>query len=150
MNIIMNDDSLVSVAQLREFSKTLKGAKFKSKDKKEAYEWVGNTLGKFRYFGQTKKNKGLIKKYIMQMTGYSAGNVDKLIARKKKFGRVFVCERTQHSFETFYTVEDIALLANVCNLYMGQNAKAIKKVLHDMSEVYGNDKFERLAHISVV
>lgn len=149
MNIIMNDDSLVSVAQLNEFHKTLKGAKFKSKDKREAYEWVGKTLGKFHYFSETKKNKGLIKKYIIQMTGYSAGNIDKLIARKKKFGRVFVCERTQHKFPIFYTVSDISLLADLCNRYQGQNAKAIKHVLKDQSEKFGDTRFERLSHISV-
>lgn len=51
----MNDDSFVSVAQLREFAKLENCAKFKSINKKETYEWVDRTLGKFHYFGETKK-----------------------------------------------------------------------------------------------
>lgn len=144
----MNDDSLVSVAQLREFAKLGNGAKFKSKDKKEAYEWVEKTLIKFHYLSETKKNKGIIKRYIVSMTGYSEGNVDKLISRKRHKKKVFLVERTQNTFNTFYTKEDIALLAEVVNVYRGQNGNAIRRVLYEMSEVYGDAKFERLSRIS--
>ena len=93
----MNDDNIISVAQLSEFARLVKGVKFKSNNKEDVYEWVGKTLGKFRYFGETKRNKGIIKNYIMQMTGYSGGNVDKLIARKKDSEKVFLKERTQNT-----------------------------------------------------
>jgi len=145
----MDDDNLVSVAQLKEFAKLTNGAKFKSKDKKETYEWVDKTLGKFRYRNETKKNRGIVKKYIINMTGYSEGAVDKMIARKKEIGKVFLKERTQNTFETFYTREDIALLAETVNAYRGQNGQAIKKVLYEMNEVYGDVRFERLARLSV-
>jgi hypothetical protein len=144
----MNDDSLVSVAQLQEFAKLRNSAGFKSNDTKEAYAWVGKALGKFRYFSESKKNKGIIKKYISTMTGYSLGNVDKLIARKKQLGAVRLKERTQNTFETFYTNEDIVLLAKVVNVYRGQNGQAIKKVLGEMYTLYQDDRFERLAHLS--
>lgn len=145
----MNDDSLISVAQLKQFAKLQDGAKFNSKDKKEAYKWIGATLGKFRYFSETKKNKGIIKNYIGTITGYSEGNIDKLIARKKQFGKVFIKERTQNTFASFYTNEDVALLAKVVNAYRGQNGQAIRKVLCEMSEVYKDERFERLARLSV-
>lgn len=149
MTITMNDDSIVSVAQLSEFAKFAKKAKFKSNNKKEAYEWVGKTLGKFRYHSETKKNKGIIKSYIIGATGYSSDNVDKLIARKKKFGQVFLKERTQHVFPRLYTKKDISLIAEVCNMYRGQNGYALKKVFYDMYNRYEDFKFERLSHISV-
>ena len=80
---------------------------FKSNDKKEAYTWVGKTLGKFYYFSESKKNKGIIKSYVINMTGYSSGNVGKLIAKKKQLGVLRLGERTQNTFATFYTNEDI-------------------------------------------
>lgn len=144
----MNDDSLISVAQLKEFARLRNSTQFKSNDKKETYAWIGKTLGKFHYFSETKKNKGIIKNYIINITGYSSGNVDKLIARKKKLGAVRLKERTQNIFETFYTNEDIVLLAKVVNVYRGQNGQAIKKVLGEMYDLYGDDRFERLSHIS--
>lgn len=144
----MNDDSLISVAQLCEFAKLQNCAKFKSSNKKEAYAWIDKTLSKFKYLKETKKNKGVIKKYIINMTGYSGDNIDKLIARKRKTKKVFLKKRTQNKFETFYTREDIALLAKVVNAYQGQNGCAIKKVLFDMSNVYEDERFGRLSHIS--
>lgn len=144
----MNDDSVVSVAQLQEFAKLKNSANFKSNDKKETYAWIGKTLGKFHYYRESKKNRGIIKKYISIMTGYSSGNVDKLIARKKKLGAVRLKERTQNTFETFYTTEDIVLLAKVINVYRGQNGQAVTKVLSEMYTLYNDDRFERLAHLS--
>src|SRR3989338_9721732 len=99
MTMEMNDDHLVSVAQLKEFVKLQNSAKFKSKsNKKETYEWIGRTLGRFRYRTLKKKDKGIVKKYLIRMTGYSEGTIDKLIARKKKTGCIVPKGRTQNTF----------------------------------------------------
>lgn len=146
----MNDDHLVSIAQLKEFSKLVNSAKFSSNSSKvETYRWIDTTLGKFRYFYLKKKDKGIVKKYIMNMTGYSEGAVDKLIARKKKFGRILVKERTQYSFQRFYEPSDISLLAEVANITLNQNGRALKEMCKSMNEDYADIRFERLAHISV-
>ena len=101
----MIDDHLLSVSQLEELVKFGRCVKFNSNNKKETYEWVGRTLGKFHYFSESKKNRGIIKNYIIVMTGYSEGQTDKFIAMKKKFGRIFVRERTQHSFPRKYEAD---------------------------------------------
>lgn len=150
MTIEMNDDHLVSVAQLREFAKLSNSAKFKSNSSKvETYKWVEKTLGKFRYFSLEKKDKSIVKKYIMGMTGYSEGTVDKLIARKKKIGRIIVKERTQNRFVTFYEPRDILLLADVNNFTLHQNGRALKEMCKSMYNDFNDLRFENLAHISV-
>lgn len=146
----MNDDHLVSVAQLREFAKLSNSAKFKSNSSKvETYKWVEKTLGKFRYFSLKKLDRGIIKKYVMNMTGYSEGAVDKLIAKKKKFGRIIVKERTQNSFVTFYEPRDISLLADVNNITLHQNGRALKEMCKSMYNDFNDLRFEKLARISV-
>jgi len=150
MTIEMNDDHLVSVAQLREFAKLSNSAKFKSNSSKvETYKWVEKTLGKFRYFSLKKLDRGIIKKYVMNMTGYSEGAVDKLIAKKKKFGRIIVKERTQNSFVTFYEPRDISLLADVNNITLHQNGRALKEMCKSMYNDFNDLRFEKLARISV-
>ncbi|MDP3745870.1 MAG: transposase family protein [Phenylobacterium sp.] len=149
MTISMQDNSLVSVAQLREFVKLSKGAVFQSTDRSEAYEWIGRTLGKFRYFSETKKNKGIIKRYIIMMTGYSETQIDRLIRRKKEIGLVIQRERTQPTFPRIYLPQDIALLAQVDAAEAYRNGKATKKTFADMYGVYGDVRFERLSKISV-
>jgi transposase InsO family protein len=149
MTLGMNDDNVVSIAQLREFLKLSQGAKFNSTDRKEAYEWTGRTLTKFLYSRLRKKDKSAVKEYIITMTGYSETQADRLIHRKKKWGRVVAKKRTQPSFKRVYTKEDIALLAEVDNAEGRRTGGALKKTLSDMFHVYGDKKFERLSAISV-
>jgi hypothetical protein len=150
MTLNMNDDHLVSIAQLKEFSKLTNSAKFKSNDSKgETYEWIGRTLGRFGYFSLRKKERSIVKGYVMVMTGYSDGAIDKLIARKKEFGCIVPKERTQNSFVKFYEGEDIELLAEVSNVTLNQNGYALKEMCKSMYTDFGDNRFEKLSHISV-
>lgn len=145
----MNDESITSLAQLREFVKLSQCAEFKRiTGKAKTYEWIGRILSKFRYQSETKKNRNIIKEYIKSISGYSDSQIDRLIRRKKDTGRVFVKERTQNSFEKFYEVSDIKLLADVASAFENPNGYALRQCLQDMYRVYGDDKFERLSHIS--
>lgn len=149
MTIGMNDDNVVSIAQLREFLKLSKGAKFTSSNRKEAYEWIGKTLGKFRYFRESKKNRGVIKEYIRTLTGYSDSQLDRLIVRKRTTGWVFEKERTQPVFWRRYLPEDIALLVLLDNAEGQRTGGALKKTLFDMFHLYRDDRFARLSGISI-
>ena len=140
---------MVSIAELKEFVKLSNHTRFRSTDRAEAYEWIGRTLGKFRYFGLSKKEKGIVRQYLRAMTGYSDTQLDRLIARKKAWGRIAPKERTQPTFPRVYTIEDIARIAEVDNAEGRRNGHALAKTLRDMYQVYSDRRFERLAHISV-
>ena len=145
----MDDNHIISVSQLTELVKFGKCVKFNSNNRQQTYEWIGRTLGRFHYFSESKKNRGIIKNYIVAMTGYSEGQADKLIAMKKKFGRIFVRERTQHTFPRKYDASEVALLADSASLLNHPNGKAVKQMMRDMYHVYGDNRFEKLQHISV-
>jgi hypothetical protein len=83
------------------------------------------------------------------MTGYSNNTVDKLIARKKEFGKIFVKERTQNTFQTFYQTRDIGLLADVSNVTLNQNGHALRAMCRSMYYDFNDLRFEKLANISV-
>lgn len=150
MTIGMNDETIVSVAQLRELIKLSESAVISREEGTEkVYAWVGDVLGRFRYFGEMKRNKSIIKQYLAVFSTYSDAQIDRLIARKKRYGRVFLKERTQPCFTRVYTPEDIALLAEVDNAEGRRTGGALKKTLADMFRVYGDRRFERLSKISV-
>jgi len=149
MTINMNDDRIVSIAQVKEFLKLSRGARFSRKDKGEAYDWIGRTLSKFRYASESKKNRGAVRAYVRTMTGYSDGQLDRLIARKKETGRVYAKKRTQPTFPRIYTPEDISLISELDNAESRRTGGAVKKTLADMYHVYGDKRFKRLANISV-
>lgn len=144
----MKDDSINNVTQLKEIVK-LNNIKFKSENREETYSWIDKNLRKLHYFKENRKHKGIIKKYLMNMTGYSESNIDKLISRRKEQGEIKMLERTQHKFPKKYIREDIVLLAEVVNAYRGQNGCTIKKICKEMFEIYKDNKFERLSKISV-
>lgn len=145
----MDDNHIISVSQLIELVKFGKCVKFNSHNKDQTYEWIGRTLGRFRYFSESKKSKGIIKNYIVIMTGYSDDQIKKLIARKKKTGKVFLMERTQHTFPKKYEASDVALLADTTSALNHPNGKAVKQTMKDMYHIYGDSRYERLKQISV-
>src|SRR3989338_11593947 len=98
MTLNMNDSHITSIAQLRELLKVTTRVEFKSKNKKETYEWIGKTLGRFHYFGLKKKDKSIIKRYIMAMTGVSDAQLTRLIQRKKEKGVVTLSSTKRHRF----------------------------------------------------
>ena len=145
----MKDDHIFSVSQLKEIVKMGSFVKFNSNNKEETYKWINNILGRLRYFSETKGNKGIIKEYMVIMTGYSPDQINKLIKRKKDTGRVFLRERTQHVFPTKYEACDIAVLAEISDINEHPNGKSLKKIIDDMYHLYKDNRYERLIQISV-
>jgi transposase InsO family protein len=145
----MNDDSVVSMAQLSELIKLGNSATFIRNNQEDAYAWISTTLGKFRYFRESKKHRSIIKEYIRSMTGYSDAQVNRLIAQKKQTGRIAKGERTQPTFPRIYTADDIALIAEVDNAEQRRSGGAVRKTFLDMHTVYGDTRFKRLSKISV-
>jgi len=85
----------------------------------------------------------------MQLSGYSRQQITRLISQYRKSGRIRRRQRTVKGFERKYTPDDIQLLAMVDRLVddvSGTTTKAYCKRAH---EVFGDQRFVRLADISV-
>lgn len=145
----MNDDHVMSMAHLREFLKLSNSAVFSSNNVVESYQWIEKTLSRFRYTKLKKREKSMVKRYIMRMTGYSETQIDRLIARKKEQGVIVLQKRTQPTFQRIYTTSDITLLLGVDNAEGRRTGGALRQTCHDMFHVYGDKRFERLAKISI-
>ncbi len=84
MTIQMDDSHIVSITQIKEFLKLNNSIQFKSVSKKERNQWLEQVIIRLRYFRLRKKDKTLVKKYIMRITGLSDSQLTRLIARKKE------------------------------------------------------------------
>jgi hypothetical protein len=94
----MNDSHIISIAQVKEFLKVAKNIEFQTSSRQEKYSWIGNVLLRFRYFSLRKKEKSILKKYLVKMTGYSDAQLGQLIAKKKKYGVIAAGKRARHRF----------------------------------------------------
>ena len=145
----MNDSHIVSIAQIRKFLQASQIIKFKGVSQKEKYAWMENTLNRFRYFSLRKKGKSAVKKYVMQMTGFSGSQLTRLVAKKKKTGKILVSSKRRNSFPTKYAPKDIALLIETDNNHERLSGPATKKIFVREYEMFKKNEYERLSQISV-
>ena len=125
----MDDSGIVTITQISSFLKTSALVTFKGVSRKDKYRWVENTLNKFRYFKLKKVDKGIIKNYLIQMTGFSPAQTGRLIKQKRKTGKVLVSSTRHNSFPTKYTPEDIARLVSTDNAHCRLSGRATKEIL---------------------
>lgn len=145
----MQDEAIVTISQLKEFSKlNNEGAKFIAENKQERNQWIEKVLAKFRYFSCRKKDKTIIKNYIARMTGLSKTRVKKIIQRKRKFGRISPYEIHRHKFQRKYFPADIALLAKTDNLHERMSGPAIKEIMEREYKIFGKQEYKNISNIS--
>jgi len=150
MLINMQDDNIVTISQLKEFSKlNNEGAKFTAENKEERNLWIEKVLAKFRYFSCKKKEKTTIKNYIARMTGLSKTRIKKMIARKKKIGRISPYEIHRHKFQRRYFPADIALLVKTDNLHERMSGPAVKEILEREYNIFRKPEYRNISKISV-
>lgn len=149
MTTIMNDSHMVSIPQIREFTKVVRGITFKGKTRKETYKWIEEVLSKFRYFGLKKKDKTIIKEYLIKLTGYSRAQMTRLIAKKKKVGKIVADTTGRHRFSKVYTAGDTALLIETDNAHGKLSGPATKKIFEREYKKFGNREYRNLKNISV-
>ena len=84
--IIMMKDNVKNLTDLNDFMKGNNDLGFYFTCKKDSYAWIESVLGRFDYFGFGKKQKGILKKYLIKMTGYTDRHIKRLIKRYGLFG----------------------------------------------------------------
>lgn len=149
MTLHMNDSHMVSIAQIKEFIKISRDIEFKAVSRKEKYAWIEEVLLRFRYFRLRKKEKAVVKKYLLEMTGFSDSQMTRLIAKKKNAGVIAATDLGRHRFPKKYTPEDTALLIETDKAHGRLSGNATKRIFERMHTIFKNDKFLRLKNISV-
>lgn len=144
----MNDSHIVSIAQIKEFIKVGRGIEFQGVSRKEKYEWVETVLLRFRYFSLRKKEKSILKNYLRQMTGYSDAQLTRLIAKKKKVGKVVISATKRHHFPRKYTPEDVARLIETDNAHQRLSGPATKEILRREYQVFHREVYQNISSIS--
>lgn len=145
----MNDEQLQTLEQVREFVEGSQGIEFRGLNTPEKYQWTEEVLKRFRYPKLKKEGKGLIKRYLLKVTGYSRAQLTRLIGLYQKTGHVQAGKYKRYRFPQRYSAADVALLAKTDELHGWLSGPATKKVLERENEVYGNQEYATIAGISV-
>ncbi|OGC21737.1 hypothetical protein A3J90_00440 [candidate division WOR-1 bacterium RIFOXYC2_FULL_37_10] len=148
--LIMMDHKIKTVSNLENLLKAVVNLDFQLIDKKTTYDWIDDILKRFNYMSASKKHKGILKRYIMKMTGYSGRQVKRLIKKQFQTGKLTISKSSNRcKFKNIYTKKDIALLVKTDNLHNRLNGLATKKIFETEHFTYGKKKYERLSKISI-
>lgn len=82
------------------------------------------------------------------MTGLSKSQADRIILRKKKFGKVFLISTNRYRFPKKYTPTDITLLIKTDNAHNRLSGPAVKRILKREYEVFGRKEYQNITQIS--
>lgn len=145
----MDDSEATSLEQIRAFLAGSGGVRFDGQRRDEVYAWTERTLVRHLYAELSRKEKGLVRRYVARMTGLSRAQVTRLIAGYADTGRVKAAPYQRRKFANRYTKPDVELLAYVDKSHGNLSGPATKRILEREYSEYGQSAYQRLAGISV-
>ena len=149
MRLIMDDTCVQTIEQVKQFLEGSDGLQFKAVSAEERYEWLEAVLVRLRYLSLRRPQRGLVRRYLGRMTGYSRAQVTRLVGQYRRTGRLERRRYRRHRFPRTYTRRDMELLARTDDLHGYLSGPASKKVLEREYRVYGHDEFKNISSVSV-
>ncbi len=149
MRLIMNDGQLQTVEQVRQFLEGSEVVGFRGLTAKEKYCWIEEVLIRFSYPGLKRAEKGVIRRYLQKVTGYSRSQVSRLISEYKQTGRLKKTKYRRYRFPRKYAPSGVGLLARTDELHGYLSGPATKKIMEREYEVYGHVEFGNISRISI-
>ena len=145
----LRTQGLQTLAQVRAFVSGNEAISFALTDRRAAYVWMADTLRQFGYMRCNRSDKGVLRQYLLKVTGLSRAQVARCIAQFASGGHI---KDRRHApaapFVRRYTAEDIRLLAQVDTLHGALSGTTTRKLCERAFKVHGDARFERLAGIS--
>jgi transposase InsO family protein len=149
MQLIMNDEKLTTVEQVKQFLVGSEALTFEGVSIEERYLWIESVLVRFRYYRLNRAEKGVIRQCLEKVSGYSRAQVCRLIRQYNQEGRLRKTDCRRHRFARKYTLADIALLAKTDELHNYLSGPATKKIMEREWAAYGHMDFKAISQISV-
>src|SRR5215475_972142 len=139
----------LSLEQIRAFLEASETVGFQGRNREEVYAFVYRTLRQQRYQELKRSGRGLVRRYISKMTGLSRAQTTRLLTMYLKGEEVKPKPYRRHRFQQRYQQEDIELLAAVDSAHATLSGPATQKILYRACHDFGEQKYERLARLSV-
>jgi transposase InsO family protein len=149
MNITMQNIERLTLDQIREFVEGSRTIGFSAPKREAVYEFIERILKAQQYRRLGRGQKGIVRRFLVKMSGLSRAQLTRWIGRWMKTRRVKRKPPCRPSFPRRYTVADIALLAGVDAAHEELSGPAVRRVMQREYGVFGKMEYVRLAGISV-
>lgn len=149
MTIHMQNSERITLRQMQEFVAGSRSIGFCAQGRAAAYGLMQRILGVQQYQRLSKAAKGIVRRFLMKVTGLSRAQMSRLIRRWNRSGQVERRAARRRQFPHRYSPQDIALLAAVDEAHEDLSGPAIRRILQREYQVFGQPEYQRLAQISV-
>ncbi len=152
MNIIMHTTNINSIEDMENFLQANNKIEVSIESKKDKYNYINKILIKFKYHIERKKNRTIIKKFLIKITQYSSKQMKRLI-KKHKDGKLLVSLRlakaNRKSFTKKYYPSDVALLIKTDSAHKCVNGNATKTIMEREINIFNKKEYQNISEISV-
>ena len=150
MIVKLNTRTLRTLEQVRAFLAGTASVGFEPPAESGRYAWIVDILRQFGYARLKRRDKGLLRRFLLKVSGYSRAQLNRLIAQWCET-RTLADRRGPPAvpFVSRYTDEDIRLLVELDELHATLSGPATKKLAERAYTVFGQVQYARLAGISV-
>ena len=145
MILRLDIERLRTLEEVRDFLAGSEPVDFHFTDRRGAYDFVTRALRRLNYSGLSKADKGVVRRFVAKVTGWSRAQTTRLIDQYRKTGRIEDRRRgATRPFERRYTAADIRLLAEVDEKLGGVCGPSTRRVMQRQYELFGDRRFERM------
>lgn len=151
MVINMDETQLRTIEQIEGFLRGSASIAFSAVgDDTERYAHISRVLKRFDYQGRSKKERGVLRRYLQHTSGYSRAQLTRLVSRwqRNRLAEIPLAKRYRAPAAPFarkYTAADIALLVEMDKAHEDVCGPAIVHLLRRAFHAYGDPRYERLA-----
>ncbi len=149
MILQLDIERLRGLDEFRAFMSGSASLDFRFVERRDAYVFVRRFLVRSRYAGLSRSDKGLVRRFLVKVTGFSRSQVTRLISQYRATGRIEDRRRgPKRPFARRYTKADIGLLAEVDETLGGMCGAVTRRLMQRQYAVFGDGRFERLSGLS--
>jgi transposase InsO family protein len=149
MIVKLHSQRLQTLEEIRNFLIGTGPLDFEVPSRDEAYHWIEDSLRQLRYKRLGKADKGLVRDYLIKVSGFSRAQITRLIQQFRDTGKIRDHRsKPTNAFSRHYQDADVRLLAEVDKLHGTLSGPATRKLCERAYLVFGDKRFERLASIS--
>jgi len=148
MTIRMRNLERLTLAEMKEFVTTNRQVNWSVAERAEVYELMERVLKAQQYRRLSKGQKGIVRSFLSKVTAVSRAQLTRLIQRWMETRRIDRKPMQRPRFPRRYTTADIATLAEVDAAHEDLSGPAVRHLCQRGWEVFGEERFQRLAEIS--
>jgi len=144
----MHNLERLTIVEMQEFVAANRHLGWSAPSRASAYGLIERVLKQHQYRRLSKGQKGIVRSFLVKVTGLSRAQMTRLIERWIQTRRIQRKPPQRPHFPRRYTATDIAALAELDGAHEDLSGPAARHLCRRAWEVYSDGRFQRLAGIS--